>query len=161
MSASRMVLGFFGLCVASGLSAIAQGGASSTPQSRANELQSRYMTTVRADLTSKLDTKNAVVGLVLTARTEAAVTLADGTEIPAGTKLMGRVVAVRAKTDENAEAMATVTFDEAEMKDGKMIPVRTLIRGMSGSAAPPVNNPMGGGRNNSPIADGNGFDGGT
>jgi hypothetical protein len=152
MSASRMVLGVFGFCIALGLNAGAQGGAS-TPQSRANELQSRYMTAVRAELTSKLDTKNAVAGMVLTARTGAAVTLADGTEIPAGTKLMGRVLAVRAKTDENAEAAVTVTFDQAVMKDGKMIPVRTLIRGMSGSAAPPVNaGPISGGRNSGPIA---------
>ena len=155
MNASKMVLGIVSLCIALGLNAIAQGGAS-TPQSRANELQSRYMTTVRADLTSKLDTKTAVAGLVLTARTEAAVTLADGTEIPAGTKLMGRVVAVRAKTDENAEAMVTVTFDQA-MKDGKMIPVRTLIRGMSGSAAPPPvsdTTAAGRGRNSDPVAAG-------
>jgi hypothetical protein len=112
------------------------------------------MTTVRAQLTSKLDTKTAVAGMVLTARTGAAVTLADGTEIPEGTKLMGRVLAVRAKTDENAEAMVTVTFDQAQMKDGKMIPVRTLIRGMSGSAAPPVRDDStaaGRGRNGEPI----------
>jgi hypothetical protein len=39
------------------------------------------------------------------------------------------------------------------MKDGKMIPVRTLIRGMSGSAPPPVNaGPISGGRNSGPIA---------
>jgi hypothetical protein len=154
MNASRMVLGVIGFCVVLCLNAVAQGGAS-TPQSRANELQSRYMTAVRAQLTSKLDTKTAVAGMVLTARTDAAVTLADGTAIPEGTKLMGRVLAVRAKTDENAEAMVTVTFDQAQMKDGKMIPVRTLIRGMSGSVAPP---PVGGdstaagrGRNGDPI----------
>jgi hypothetical protein len=153
MSASRMVLGVLGFCVALGLNAGAQGGAS-TPQSRANELQSRYMTAVRAQLTSKLDTKTAVAGMVLTARTTAAVTLADGTEIPEGTKLMGRVLAVRAKTDENAESAVTVTFDQAQMKDGKMIPVRTLIRGMSGSAAPAVredSTAAGPGRNSQPI----------
>ena len=111
MSASKMVLGVIGFCVASGLNVDCAGWAPSTPQSRANELQSRYMTAVQAELTSKLDTKTAVAGMVLTARTGAAVTLADGTEIPAGTKLMGRVVAVRAKTDENAQAMVTVTFD--------------------------------------------------
>jgi hypothetical protein len=154
MNASKVLLGVFGFCIASGLNAGAQGGAS-TPQSRANELQSRYMTTVRAQLTSKLDTKTAAAGMVLTARTTAEVTLADGTEIPAGTKLMGRVVAVRAKTDENTEAAVTVTFDQAEMKDGKMLPVRTLIRGMSGSAAPPVvsgdSTAAGRGRNSDPI----------
>lgn len=152
MNASKVLLGVVGLCVASGLNAVAQG-APSTPQARANELQSRYMTSVRAELTSKLDTKNAIVGLILTARTEGAVTLADGTEIPTGTKLMGRVVAVRAKTDENAEAAVTVTFDQAVMKDGKMIPVRTLIRAMSGSGAPAVSDSTTAqrGRNGEPI----------
>ena len=154
MNASKVLLGFFGLCVASGLNAGAQGGAS-TPQGRANELQSRYMTAVRAEFTSKLDSKTAVAGMVLTARTGAAVTLADGTEIPAGTKLMGRVVQVHPKPDEGGESAVTVTFDQAVMKDGKMIPVRTLIRGMSGSAAPPVSGDStaaGHGRNSDPIA---------
>ena len=154
MNASKVLLGVFGLCVASGLSAVAQGGAS-TPQSRANELQSRYMTAVRAEFTSKLDTKTAVAGMVLTARTGTAVTLADGTEIPAGTKLMGRVIQVHARPDDGGEAMVTVTFDQAEMKDGKMIPVRTLIRGMSWSGAPAVSGDStaaGRGRNSDPIA---------
>lgn len=135
MNACRMFPGSVVLSAAMTLAAVnlaAQSAAGTgTATARANELQSRYMTAVKTQLTSKLDTKNAVAGQPLTLKTAAAVTLADGTVIPEGTKLVGRVIGVRAKTDEQA-AMVVVTFDKAELKDGKTIAVRSMIRAVSG-----------------------------
>jgi hypothetical protein len=159
MNACRMFPGSVVLCAAvslGGLNLAAQS-ASATAAARANELQSRYMTAVKTELTSKLDTKTAVAGQPLTLKTEAAVTLADGTVIPEGTKLVGRVIGVRPKTDEQA-AMVVVTFDKAEMKDGKTIAVRSIIRAVSGlkPAAPTSGGMMAGPvmQNNDPVMGG-------
>jgi hypothetical protein len=91
------------------------------------------MTGVSAELTGKVDTKSAVAGQPIALKTKVDVTLADGTMIAAGTKLAGRVVAVHPKTDEQTGAMLTVTFDQAVLKDGKMLAVRSLIRTMGAS----------------------------
>ena len=142
MNACRMFPGNAILCAVVSLAALnlAAQSSSATAAARANELQSRYMTAVKTELTSKLDTKTAVAGQPLTLKTEAAVTLADGTVIPEGTKLVGRVLGVRAKTDEQAGSMVVVTFDKAELKDGKTIAVRSMIRAVSGiKPAAPTN----------------------
>jgi hypothetical protein len=159
MNACRMFPGSVVLCGVVSLAALnlaAQSG-SGTAAERANELQSRYMTAVKTQLTSKLDTKSAVVGQPLTLKTEAAVTLADGTVIPEGTTLVGRVLGVRAKTEEQA-AMVVVTFDKAELKDGKTIAVRSMIRAVSGikPAAPTSGGTMAGPamQNNDPVMGG-------
>jgi hypothetical protein len=116
-----------------GAVALAQS-APQTPEARARELQSRYMTGVSTELTGKLDTKSAVVGQSIALRTRADVTLADGKMIPAGTKLAGRVVAVHPKSDEQGASMLMVTIDQAVLKDGKMLPVRSLIRTLGANA---------------------------
>jgi hypothetical protein len=160
MNACRMFPGNAILCAVVSLAALnlAAQSSSATAAARANELQSRYMTAVKTELTSKLDTKTAVAGQPLTLKTEAAVTLADGTVIPEGTKLVGRVIGVRAKTDEQAGSMVVVTFDKAELKDGKTIAVRSMIRAVSGlkPAAPTSGDVMTGPvmRNNDPVMGG-------
>jgi hypothetical protein len=117
-----------------GLGAVAQSGAvPDTAAARANEMQSRYMTPVKAEMTTKLDTKTATVGQTLAMKTDAPATLADGTVIPEGTKLTGRVVGVRAKTEETpGGSMVVVIFDKAELKDGKTIPVRVMLKTVGG-----------------------------
>ena len=48
-----------------------------------------------AEITSKLDTKNATVGEVVIAKTLSSTTLGNGTDIPRGAMLSGKVTAVR------------------------------------------------------------------
>jgi hypothetical protein len=140
MRSSRGFLKFVGLVaglvagLGAGLGAVAQSGAvPDTAAARANEMQSRYMTPVKAEMATKLDTKTATVGQMLAIKTDAPATLADGTVIPEGTKLTGRVVGVRAKTEETpGGSMVVVIFDKAELKDGKTIPVRVMLKTVGG-----------------------------
>jgi hypothetical protein len=57
-------------------------------------------TAVAAELTQRIDTKNAKQGDEVAARTTMAARLPDGTELPSGTKLTGKVTDVKAKTKE-------------------------------------------------------------
>ena len=93
------------------------------------------MTNVQTELTVTVDTRNAVVGQEVTARTRDAATLADGTALPKGTKLVGHVIQVAAQSKDQPVAMLAITFDRAQLKDGSSLALRSVIR----TVAPPSN----------------------
>ena len=103
-------------------------------QERQNAITDRYLTSVDAEITSKVDTRNAAVGQEVSARTLQTARLADGTELPKGTKLVGHVIQVRAGGQEQGIAILALTFDRAEVK-GKSVPVRAVIRTVAPSGA--------------------------
>lgn len=102
---------------------------------RQNAITDRYLTAVPVEMASKVDTKNATVGQEVSAKTLAEVRLADGTELPKGTRLVGHVIRVRAGGQELGSAILTLTFDRAEVKPGQSVPVRSVIRAVAQSAA--------------------------
>ncbi len=65
-----------------------------------------------AEITSKLDTKNATVGEAVTAKTLTETTLANGTTIPKGAILDGKVTAVQSKSSGAGTASVTVSFNQ-------------------------------------------------
>src|SRR5215813_12476372 len=71
---------------------------------------------VNAQLTKRIDTKKAKVGDTVEAKTTGAVTLPDGTELPKGTKLTGKVTDVRARSNSDKTSHIVFTVDEALMK---------------------------------------------
>lgn len=77
---------------------------------------------VWAELQKKLDSKKAKVGDPVVAKTSDAVQLGNGTELPKGTRLEGKVTAVNG-------ASVTFSFTQAATKDGKTVPVKVLVTG--------------------------------
>jgi hypothetical protein len=71
---------------------------------------------VVAKLSGKLDTKSAKVGDTIVAKTVTKTKLADGTELPRGTKLTGTVVAVQSKQSGGGTSTLSIKFDQAEVK---------------------------------------------
>jgi hypothetical protein len=69
---------------------------------------------VSAEITSKLDTKNATVGEAVTAKTIAETVLANGTSIPRGAVLDGKVTAVQSKSSGGGTASVTISFDQVK-----------------------------------------------
>jgi hypothetical protein len=117
-----------------------------------NAITDRYLTTVQADLNGSLDTKKAAVGQQVTVTTRQETRLADDTELPKGTRLVGHITQVQAQDDQHVGAMVAILFDHAELKDGKVVQVRSVIEGLAPlkpMAAPAVGGPpygsMGGG----------------
>ena len=93
---------------------------------------------VNAELTKRIDTKKAKGGDAVEAKTTSAVKLADGTELPKGTKLVGKVTDVRARSNSDKTSHIAFNLDEALMKDGREVPLRVMV--MSATApldAPP------------------------
>jgi hypothetical protein len=67
---------------------------------------------VSAEITSKLDTKSATVGEAVTAKTLAETTLSNGTTVPRGAILNGKVTAVQSKSSGSGTASVTLSFDQ-------------------------------------------------
>jgi len=100
----------------------------------------RYLTPVQAELVGRIDSRNAVVGQEVAAKTREKATLADGTTLPKGTRLAGHVAEVQALGKEQPYATLAITFDRAELKGEQSVALRSVIRGVE----PPVNLPASG-----------------
>jgi hypothetical protein len=135
---------------------MAQG--TQTSQAAVPETPAVEMSPVKGELLSKLDTKTAKTGDSVVVQTKSSAKTADGTEIPKGSKLVGRVLAVHpSAAGDNSQVV--LQFDHLELKGGQNMPVHTQIQSIapaSGSAsasseatsAPPVggsSNPSSGG----------------
>ena len=116
----------------------------------ATEEASAAMSPVSGQLVNKLDSKTANVGDSIVVQTQAAVKTSDGTEIPKGSKLVGKVTDVQHSTGGDNSQLA-VAFDHVELKGGQSLPVHSQIQAIgspsgsspsAGSPAPTRNVPQ-------------------
>lgn len=82
-----------------------------------------------AQLESPLNAKSAKQGDVVTAKLTSSVK-AQGIELPRGTKLVGHVDQVSASDAKNPSKLV-LTFDKAQLKDGKEIAIKSTIAGFA------------------------------
>jgi hypothetical protein len=96
----------------------------------AGSSEAAQMVPARAYLTHKLDAKDAKPGTQFTADLSQSIVLRNGTELPRGTKLIGTV----ATDDLNMQGASklALSITEAQLKDGKTIPVEATIVGVYG-----------------------------
>jgi hypothetical protein len=80
-----------------------------------------------AKIAGNLNTKSAKVGDVITAKTTKSAKTKDGTDIPKGSKLTGKVVAVQSEKDGNGTSTLAIKFDQIEAKGGAATPIQGLI----------------------------------
>jgi len=80
-----------------------------------------------AKFEGSLTTKSAKLGDVITAKTMKTVKLKDGTEIPRGSKLVGKVLAAQSKQDGKGNSFLAIKFDQVEVKGGATLPIAGLI----------------------------------
>jgi hypothetical protein len=90
---------------------------------------------VTTELSVKVDTKSAAVGQAVATKLSQSVKLPDGTQLPKGTALTGHVAQVQAANAENGRALLAITFDQAELKGGKNLPVTCTLTAI---APPPA-----------------------
>jgi hypothetical protein len=87
--------------------------------------------TVQAELTKGIDVKKVKAGDVVSAKTTSAVTMADGTELPKGTKLMGKVTDARAKSSSDKTSHVAFSLEQAVTKDGHEIPLQVMVTSLT------------------------------
>jgi hypothetical protein len=88
------------------------------------------MSTVTCELQGKLDSKTAKVGDPVVLKTNDKVQTEDGTVIPRGTRLVGRVIQVQKQDATHNIAELAIALDHAELKSGHNLAIYTLIRGV-------------------------------
>jgi hypothetical protein len=79
---------------------------------------------VNTRLDRTLDSKSAADGQAVTAKLDGTVTTADGTKLPRGTELIGKVADVK---NANGAKSVSLVFTSAKLKDGKEIPVKATV----------------------------------
>jgi hypothetical protein len=104
--------------------------AQNAPMNTASNPEAASMVPVNAILSHALDAKKDHPGSAIEARLTGKAHLSDGTELPSGSILMGQVV-----TDDmqhQGKSTLALRFDQARLKDGKVIPIRATIVGLLG-----------------------------
>jgi hypothetical protein len=88
------------------------------------------MVQAKAQLDKTIDTKKAKQGDPVTAKLQDKVQIPDAQELPKNTVLEGHVDQVQA-SENKGDAMVTVTFDKAKLKDGKEVPIKATVLAVS------------------------------
>lgn len=116
-----------------------QTPAGTMPQSQAAAAPMAEMSPVNGELVGKLDSKTAKAGDSVVVQTKSSAKTSDGTEIPKGSKLVGKVMGVHASTSGD-NSQVVVKFDHLELKGGQSVPVQSQIEsiGSAGSGSPAV-----------------------
>ncbi len=89
------------------------------------------LSSVNGELVDKLDTKTAKNGDAVVIKTKENVKTADGTEIPKGSKLVGRVTGVKPIGEGNQNSQVALQFDHVELKGGQNLPIHAEIQSLS------------------------------
>jgi hypothetical protein len=89
-----------------------------------------------AKIDGKLNTKSAKAGDTLSAKILRSWKLTDGTEIPKGSKITGKVTLVKSKKDGNGTSMLSFRLDQIEIKSGAPVPVHGMVVAIGPSLAP-------------------------
>jgi hypothetical protein len=97
------------------------------------ELSTPELRPVTGELENKLDTKDAKAGDAVVVKTTSTATTASGVEIPKGSELKGHIIDVAAKGQGGENSRVTIQFDQAQLKNGQNLPIRSVIQ----SVAPP------------------------
>ena len=97
------------------------------------EIANPQMRPVTGELEEKLDSKDAKNGDSVVVKTTQAATIGNGVEIPQGSEIKGHIVDVAPKGQAGENARVTIQFDQAQLKNGQSLPIRSVIQ----SIAPP------------------------
>lgn len=137
MKTTLAVLAMAAFAVTAGgqTNASASGSGSAGAQAGAMAASASQATTVSAELTKSLNSKDAKAGEEVVAKTTSKATLADGTKLPKGSKLIGHVTEAQAKSHGHDDAELAFAFDHAVLRDGREIPIHAAMRSLAAPAA--------------------------
>jgi hypothetical protein len=82
---------------------------------------------IHAALEKTVYPKKVKVGDAVTARMTEPTKLKDGTELPKGTHILGKVTDIKLKADKEGPSKLGLLFDKAQLKDGKEIPLPMVL----------------------------------
>lgn len=111
------------------------GNAAASSSANGSGSASASFSPMHAQLTHSLDSKSARAGQSVDAKTTQTFRTANGVVIPKGSRLMGHVTQVQAHGHGQANSSLGIVFDQAQMKNGQSVPIRSVIESVSPSAS--------------------------
>lgn len=87
-----------------------------------------------AQLIHNLDTVSAMKGQLVTAKLTQTIETPEGVKLPNGTRLLGYVAQVQPSRDKSPARLA-LTFDKAQLKNGKEFPIKATLVQVSPAGA--------------------------
>jgi hypothetical protein len=84
----------------------------------------------------KLTSRNAKTGDVVAAKVVKAGRLPDGTVVPKGSRVLGKIGSVQSRKDGNGNSLMTFRLDQVEIKGGAVVPVHGLVVAIGPPMAP-------------------------
>jgi len=103
-------------------------GTSNAPLAGRHE--AALMKPVRARLIESIDARKDTPGQTVNAKLDGKVMLTNGTELPRGTLLVGKVTAD--DMHQQGKSKLALRFNQARLKDGTIVPIRATIVGFYG-----------------------------
>jgi hypothetical protein len=82
---------------------------------------------IHAVLEKVVHPKKVSVGDAVTARLTEPTKLKDGTELPKGTHIVGKVTEIKIKADKEGPSKLGLRFDKAQLKDGREVPLMMAL----------------------------------
>jgi hypothetical protein len=79
-----------------------------------------------ATLDHQLDTRSATAGQIITAKLSQEIVTPGGVKLPRGTELVGHIDQAQASKGKSS-AEIDLTFDKAQLKDGKSLPIKATL----------------------------------
>jgi hypothetical protein len=104
------------------------------PHAEATQASSAELRPVTGELVKKIDSKNAKAGDEVVVKTTENATFADGIAIPKGSRIMGHVTDVQAHDKTNENSKLTIQFDQAELKGGQTMPIKSVLQSLAPAA---------------------------
>jgi len=89
-----------------------------------------------AKIAVKVSTKTAKVGDAIEAKTLREYKLQDGSDIPKGSRIEGKVATVESKKAGNGNSLMTFSLEQIEVKGGAAIPIHGLVVAIGPSLMP-------------------------
>ena len=97
----------------------------------APEVANPQLRPVTGELENKLDTKDAKTGDTVVVKITETATIGNGVEIPKGSEIKGHIVDVAPKGPQGDNARVTIQFDQAQLKSGQSLPIRSVIQSVA------------------------------
>jgi len=104
---------------------------SATAQAGHTSASADQATNVSAQLTKSINSKHAKVGDEVLAKTTQEARLADGTQLPKGSRLVGHVTQVEARSHAEHDGQLAFSFDHAILRDGREVPIHAVMESVA------------------------------
>jgi hypothetical protein len=117
----------------------AQGAAPQTADTGQKVAVAVPVIVIHGTLNKGLNSRSATAGQVFVVKTDEALKLSDGTELPAGSDISGHVLQSTARANGAPDSTLTLTFDTLQPKAGSAaLPIRGIVQAITGPPPPSV-----------------------